>query len=247
MTSRAGEVARSGAATLPTMHPSTKRRRACRRAGPLAAALGVLLLSACSRDEAAPIAPAAPSASTTPAAAAVGPLRARFETTQGPFVVELLAEGAPRTVASFCLLATRGFYDGQEWYGQSPVVRQIGRPRPEFTTGYELPREFVPGTWFDRGGRLAASLTTDSDASLAHGSGIFLTIKPQDRWNLVYPIFGTVVEGQTSVDMLRDGDRLLSVLIEGDPAPLWATMPEEVAAWRAALDRLGPVPPVARD
>ena len=47
--------------------------------------------------------------------------------------------------------------------------------------------------------------------------------------------------------MLRDGDRLLSVRIEGDPAPLWATMPAEVAAWRAALDRLGPVPPVARD
>lgn len=162
-------------------------------------------------------------------------------------MVELLAEGAPRTVANFCLLATRGFYDGQEWYGQSPVVRQVGRPRPEFTTGYELPREFVPGTWFDAGGRLAASLTSVSDASLAHGSGIFLTIKPQERWNLVYPIFGSVVEGQASVDMLRDGDRLISVRIEGDPAPLWATMPAEVAAWRAALDRLGAVPPVARE
>lgn len=204
------------------------------------------LMASCGRDETA--APAEPSplpavAAESPAApAAVGPLRARVETSRGAFTIDLFEEETPRTVASFCLLASRGFYDGQAFYGRSVVVRQAGRPVPEFTPGWTLPREFAAGKWFDRGGRVAATLVTTDDSSPAHGSGFFLTVKEQDRWNLVYPIFGDVVEGLEVVESIGDGDRIERITIEGDPAPLWARFPEEVAAWRAALARLGPLP-----
>ena len=176
-----------------------------------------------------------------------GPLRARVRTSQGEFLIDLFADGAPRTVANFCLLARSGFYDGQTWYGMSPVVRQIGRPIPSFTPGYDLPKEFVPGAWFDRAGRVAATVVTDSPDSPAHGSGFFVTVKEQSRWNLVYPVFGQVVEGLEVLPNLRDGDILESVVIEGDPEPLWGRLGPEVQRWRAAIAGIGEIPaPVER-
>ena len=214
-----------------------------------ALAVGLLLCGACDRgdDEAGRATTAnggsAGSASAEPAApAAVEPLRAIVETSRGTFTIDLFEEETPLTVASFALLASQGFYDGQEFYGRSVVVRQLGRPVPEFSPGWTLPREFAPGKWFDRGGRVAATLVTNSDGSPAHGSGFFVTVKEQDRWNLVYPIFGDVVDGQSVVEAIGDGDVVRRIAIEGDPSPLWARYPDEVASWRAALARLGTVP-----
>ena len=217
------------------------------------AAVGLLLLAACDRPSgevtsAANSPEAATAGSATPASpAAIEPLRAIVETNRGTFTIDLFEEETPLTVASFTLLASQGFYDEQEFYGRSVVVRQLGRPVPEFSPGWTLPREFAPGKWFDRGGRVAATLVTNSDGSPAHGSGFFVTVKEQDRWNLVYPIFGDVVEGQSVVESLGDGDVVRRVTIEGDPAPLWAKFPAEVASWRASLAQLGPVPKPRRE
>lgn len=220
-------------------------------------AVGVLLFAACDRatEESSRATPSpgesasatATGLATTPAPSAVEPLRAIVETNRGTFTIDLYEAETPRTVASFTLLASQGFYDDQEFYGRSVVVRQLGRPVPEFSPGWTLPREFAPGKWFDRGGRVAATLVTNSDGSPAHGSGFFVTVKEQDRWNLVYPIFGDVVEGQSVVESLGDGDVVRRVTIEGDPAPLWAQFPEEVASWRASLSQLGPVPKPRRE
>lgn len=218
-------------------------------------AVAMLLLSCDGRtDDPASRAPAtaessgaADTARSAPPPAVVEPLRAIVETNRGTFTIDLLEEETPRTVASFTLLASQGFYDGQEFYGRSVVVRQMGRPVPEFSPGWTLPREFAPGKWFDRAGRVAATLVTSNDDSPAHGSGFFVTVKEQDRWNLVYPIFGDVVEGQSVVEALGDGDVVRRVTIEGDPAPLWAQFPDEVEAWRASLARLGPVPKPRRE
>lgn len=205
---------------------------------PLAIAVSTLLI-ACERAPTAPE-PAATAAEAPPdpATRPIEPLRAIVETSRGQFTIDLLEEETPRTVASFCLLASSGFYDGQAFYGRSVVVRQVGRPVPAFTPGWTLPREFAPGKWFDRGGRVAATLVTTNDDSPAHGSGFFVTVKEQDRWNLVYPIFGDVVSGQEVVDSIGDGDTIRRIVIEGDPAPLWARFPEEVSQWRASLERL---------
>lgn len=172
----------------------------------------------------------------------IGPLKARVRTSQGEFVIDLFAEGAPRTVASFCLLARSGFYDGQEWYGMSPVVRQMGRPIPTFSPGYDLPKEFVPGAWFDRPGRVAATVVSDRPDSPVHGSGFFVTVKEQSRWDLVYPVFGQVIEGIEVLELLRDGEVLESVVIEGDPEPLWNLVGPDVDRWRAAIASIGEVP-----
>ncbi len=209
-----------------------------------AAAATLAVATGCDRSPAPPPSPPTPIASDPEQAAE--PLRAVIDTDKGTVVIEFL-EGAPRTVANFCLLASKGFYDGQPFYGRSTVVRQMGRPTPGFTPGYDLPREFVPGAWFDQGGRVAATLVTDADSSPAHGSGFFITVKAQDRWNLVYPIFANVIEGLDVVQSIQDGDRIRTVTLEGDPQPLWVQYPREVAQWSAAIERIGSIPePVDR-
>ncbi len=201
---------------------------------------GSMLLLACDRTPTAAEPAPVPvvEAPADPATRPIEPLRAIVETNRGTFTIDLFEEETPRTVASFCLLADEGFYDGQEFYGRSVVVRQIGRPVPEFSPGWTLPREFAPGKWFDRGGRVAATLVTTNEDSPAHGSGFFITVKEQDRWNLVYPIFGDVLAGQDVVDSIGDGDTIRRIVIEGDPAPLWARFPDEVTRWRNSLAQL---------
>ncbi len=116
-------------------------------------AAGVLLLGACSGgndDTAAPATasgePAGIVAAAPAAPARIEPLRAIVETNRGTFTIDLFEEETPLTVANFALLASQGFYDDQEFYGRSVVVRQLGRPVPEFSPGWTLPREFAPGS-----------------------------------------------------------------------------------------------------
>lgn len=165
------------------------------------------------------------------------PLFAIFTSATGSFRVRLEHESAPRLCANFVNLVGRGFYTRQQWIDFSPVVRQTGACKPGREPAYSLPREFSPKLLFDEGGRLCASNTTDDDATArAKPTRIFVTIKPQDRWNLKYAVFGTIVEGLEVARTLTEGELIAGVEIEGDPAPLLARYSKQVAEWNAALD-----------
>ncbi|MFM1823098.1 MAG: hypothetical protein RI967_1364 [Planctomycetota bacterium] len=171
------------------------------------------------------------------AATVQGPLFAIFTSATGSFRVRLEHEAAPRLCANFINLARRGFYTRQQWIDFSPVVRQTGACKPGREPPYTLPREFSPKLLFDEGGRLCASNTSDDDASArAKPTRIFVTIKPQDRWNLKYAVFGTIVEGLEVARTLTEGELIAGVEIEGDPAPLLARYARQLAEWNAALD-----------
>jgi cyclophilin family peptidyl-prolyl cis-trans isomerase len=171
------------------------------------------------------------------AATVQGPLFAIFTSATGSFRVRLEHEAAPRLCANFINLAKRGFYTRQQWIDFSPVVRQTGACKPGREPAYSLPREFSPKLLFDEGGRLCASNTTDDDATArAKPTRIFVTIKPQDRWNLKYAVFGTIVEGLEVARTLTEGELIAEVAIEGDPAPLLARYARQIAEWNAALD-----------
>ena len=51
-----------------------------------------------------------------------GPLEALFETSEGPFVIKLLPELAPRHVAHFVKTARKGGYDGTTFHRIVPTA-----------------------------------------------------------------------------------------------------------------------------
>jgi cyclophilin family peptidyl-prolyl cis-trans isomerase len=215
----------------------------------VAATLALACLAGCDRAPQPTPPAAAPSPAPTPeptpppaptARADYGPLHAVFEVPWGSFRVKLATKECPRVCASFVNLVERGFYDDQLWGDFSPVVRQTGETSGRFDPGYSIPREFSPRLLFDRGGLLCASNTTDDATARVRPGRIFVTVKAQERWNLVYCVFGEVVEGMDVVNRLTDGERLVRVRVEGDTAPMRAAYAAELKDWNAKLDAMLP-------
>ncbi len=169
------------------------------------------------------------------APAASGEIYAVFKQVSGVIRVKLETKAAPRICLSFITLVEHGYFKGREWTDFSPVVRQLGESRVIFTT----PREFSPKLFFNVGGRLCASNTTDDNTARAKPTRIFFTVKEQDRWNLVYSVFATVTEGLDVSLRLQEGEKLDGIEIIGDASALRAKYATELAAWNAELDAAG--------
>ncbi len=170
---------------------------------------------------------------STPAAS--GEIYAVFKQVSGVIRVKLETKAAPRICLSFITLVEHGYFKGREWTDFSPVVRQLGESRVIFTT----PREFSPKLFFNVGGRLCASNTTDDNTARAKPTRIFFTVKEQDRWNLVYSVFATVTEGLDVSLRLQEGEKLDGIEIIGDASALRTKYATELAAWNAELDAAG--------
>jgi len=217
------------------------RRTRCAWLSPLASILCcALALAACGKEGAAPTGPAqAPVAAQPAAPAAETVLHARFVCESGSFRVLLATKEAPRLCANFLNLVARGYYDGQPWTDFSRVVRQTGR-NPGKDPIYTMPREFSRKLFFESPGRLCASNDTENpNSARATATRIFVTVRPQERWNLQYSVFGTVVEGLEVVTALREGEKIVRVEIEGDPTAHLAAHAAQIAEWNAALDAAG--------
>lgn len=181
-----------------------------------------------------PATPPAPSPAPAPTAAPVAAteITATFEQPSGAIRVRLAAKEAPRLTMSFILLAESGYFNGRTWTDFSPVVRQTGDSVPLYT----LPREFSPRLLFDSGGRLCASNTTEDSSARAKPNRVFITVKEQDRWNLVYSVFGVVTEGLDIARNMRDGETISAVRIEGDTTALRTRFAREIPEWRALIE-----------
>ncbi len=190
-----------------------------------------------------PTTPVAPVAATKIDRATFGPLTAVFEQPTGSFRVLLATKEAPRLCANFVNLVQRRYYDGMQWNEFSTVVRQLGETEPGREPLYTLPREFTTKLLFDVGGNLCASNTTEDDSARARPTRIFVTVKQQDRWNLVYSVFGRVTEGLSVAQGLQELSQLTSIRIEGNTAPLLAAYASDVARWNQALDKVKPARP----
>ena len=184
--------------------------------------------------------PAPPVAATKIDRATFGPLTAVFEQPTGSFRVLLATTEAPRLCANFVNLVQRRYYEGMQWNEFSAVVRQIGDSDVGREPTYTLPREFSPKLFFDVGGNLCASNTTEDSSARARPTRIFITVKPQDRWNLVYSVFGRVTEGLSVAQGLQELSQLTSIRIEGNTAPLLNAYATDLARWDQALDKVKP-------
>ncbi|MDR2794021.1 MAG: peptidylprolyl isomerase [Treponema sp.] len=154
-------------------------------------------------------------------------LFARITTTRGDIVVRLEYQKAPLTVCNFVALAegkmakagAKPFYNGLTFHrvisrangdkddfmiqGGDPLGTGRGGP------GYQFADEFDPSLTFDVPGVLAMA----NAGANTNGSQFFITITKTPWLNNKHTIFGRVMQGQTVVNSIRQGERITSVTI----------------------------------
>jgi len=141
-------------------------------------------------------------------------LTATLNTSQGPIVIRLLPDYAPKTVRNFVDLAQGGrewtdprtrsvttdrLYDGTIFHRVIPnFMIQGGDPLGTGTggPGYQFADEFHPDLAFDRPYLLAMANAGPG----TNGSQFFITTVPTPHLNRKHTIFGEVIEGQDIVD-----------------------------------------------
>ena len=139
--------------------------------------------------------------------------RANIETEKGTIVLELYPEHAPKTVNNFVFLAREGFYDNlifhrviSDFMVQGGDPTGTGRGGP----GYQFEDE-VRGNPLKHGRGVISMANAGPNTN---GSQFFITHSPQPHLNGRHTVFGKVVEGLEVVDAIRQGDKMLSVVVE---------------------------------
>jgi peptidyl-prolyl cis-trans isomerase B (cyclophilin B) len=166
-------------------------------------------------------------------------LIATFTTSRGAIKVRLHDEKAPLTVANFVNLAQRGFYDGLSFHRViADFMIQGGCPKGTGTAGpgYRFEDECRSDLRHDKPGVLSMANAGPG----TNGSQFFITHVATPWLDGKHTVFGEVVgaSDQQVVDAIRGGDKLESVTIQGDSAPLLAAQADRVAQWNKTLDSL---------
>lgn len=178
----------------------------------------------------------------TPPVQAQG-LFAVIDTSKGVMRVELNHRAAPTTVANFANLALRGFYDGLTFHrvernfmaqGGDPLGTGMGGPGYRFA-GELILKHNQPGI-----------ISMANSGPGTDGSQFFLTHLATPHLDGLHSVFGRVVEGVQIVRQIERRDLINSIVIEGDPAPVFSRRRAQLEEWNAILDRefpdLGPAP-----
>jgi len=139
---------------------------------------------------------------------------AEIQTEKGTMKVNFYDKDAPNTVANFVKLAKSGFYDGLTFHRVIPdFVIQGGCPNgigsggPGYKIKCELDGE---NQYHDRGVLSMAHAGRDTG-----GSQFFVCHSRTNTAHLDrnHTCFGKVVEGVEVVDAIRQGDKMLKVII----------------------------------
>jgi peptidyl-prolyl cis-trans isomerase B (cyclophilin B) len=163
-------------------------------------------------------------------------MQAVIETSKGKIHVELYADKTPLTVANFVNLAQRGFYDGLNFHRVIPdFMIQGGCPQGSGAggPGYRFEDEFVAELRHDAPGKLSMANAGPG----TNGSQFFITHVPTPWLDDAHSIFGAVVSDsdQAVVNDIAQGDKIISITIEGDTDALLGDQAERVAQWNAKL------------
>jgi cyclophilin family peptidyl-prolyl cis-trans isomerase/HEAT repeat protein len=132
----------------------------------------------------------------------------------GSFAIDLAAEDAPMTVASFTALARKGFFDGNTIHRVVPdFVVQAGDPRGDGSggPGYAIRDEINPLRY--RRAAVGMALSGPDTG----GSQWFVTLAPQPHLDGGYTVFGAVVRGMEDVDKIEEDDVIAKLTIEERP------------------------------
>ena len=171
-------------------------------------------------------------------AAAAGDMTAEIKTNKGTIEVKLTPDKTPITVANFVNLAQNGFYNGISFHrvipdfmvqGGDPTGSGAGGP------GYRFEDEFNPTLRHDGPGVLSMANAGPG----TNGSQFFITHVPTPWLDGKHTIFGRVVQGQSVVDSIKQGDKIESITIKGDTTALFnePAVKAKLAARNEALSK----------
>ena len=162
-------------------------------------------------------------------------MQVQMQTNRGAIELELYADRAPVTVASFVNLINRGFYNGVTFHrvianfmiqGGDPTGTGRGGP------GYRFEDEFRSDLRHDGPGVLSMANAGPG----TNGSQFFITHVATPHLDGNHTVFGRVLAGQDVVDSIAQGDRIESITVEGDTDALLASQQSRVEEWNQVLD-----------
>lgn len=126
--------------------------------------------------------------------------KARFQTNQGEFVVDLFDREMPVTAGNFIKLAENGFYNGVIFHrvikdfmiqGGDPTGTGTGGP------GYVIKDEFTKNNRNDRG-----TISMANAGPNTGGSQFFINVVNNNYLDKKHPVFGKVSSGMDVVDKI---------------------------------------------
>lgn len=161
-----------------------------------------------------------------------------IRTTKGDIQVKLFPDQAPLTVLSFVNLSKRGFYDNLTFHRVIPnFVIQGGCPLGTGTggPGYRFKDEFSPELRHSRPGILSMANAGPN----TNGSQFFVTHVPTPHLDDRHSVFGEVQgpKDQEVVDSIVVGDRINTIVIEGDYTQLAEDHKQDLQKWNQVLDK----------
>lgn len=139
-----------------------------------------------------------------------------IETNRGTIRLKLHDDKAPKTVANFETLVTRGFYNGLKFHRViADFMIQTGCPKGTGTggPGYTFADEFHPDLKHDSPGVLSMANAGPN----TNGSQFFITHVPTPWLDGKHSVFGKVIEGQDVVNKIKQGDTMKTVTIAEEP------------------------------
>ena len=165
-----------------------------------------------------------------------------IKTDRGEIELIVYASKTPLTAANFLNLAS-GYYDGLKFHRVIPdFMIQGGDPQGNGTggPGYAFADETREDLKHDGPGVLSMANSDRnkrpySNTGRTNGSQFFITHKATDWLDGMHTVFGRVTKGQDVVNAIKQNDKIHSIAIQGDTAPLFAAHKEQIERWNAML------------
>jgi len=143
--------------------------------------------------------------------------KAKVETNKGTFTIEFYDEHTPNTVKNIVSLAQNGFYNGVKFHRVIPdFVVQGGDPTGTGRggPGYQIADEVDNPVQIHELGALSMA----NSGPNTNGSQFFIVLNPANcrHLNKKHTVFGKVVDGMKVVNMINQGDHMITVTIEDE-------------------------------
>jgi peptidyl-prolyl cis-trans isomerase B (cyclophilin B) len=164
-------------------------------------------------------------------------IKAAIETNKGTIHLRLFADQTPVTVGNFVNLAQRGYYDGLKFHRVIPdFMIQGGCPFGDGRggPGYRFQDELVQELRHSKSGILSMA----NAGPQTNGSQFFITHVDTPWLDGKHTVFGEVAgeDDQAVVNKIVQGDKIISITIEGDVTELMEKIRPFVKKWNAVLD-----------
>ena len=161
-----------------------------------------------------------------------------LKTNKGDINLNLFADIAPITVASFVNLIQRKYYDGLIFHRViSDFMIQGGCPQGSGTggPGYKFQDECSKSAPHDKPGKLSMA----NAGPKTNGSQFFITHGPTPHLNGKHTVFGEVCSDKDMavVNLIAQRDQIISATVSGDTQELLTAQADNVKEWNSVLDK----------